>query len=48
VLQVTGFYWSFGRVRTILDVETEEAHGTAVVTTSRRMRQETPRTGRSG
>ena len=39
-LQVAGFYWSFGRVCTVLDVEIEAAHGTAVVVTSRRMRQE--------
>jgi alkylhydroperoxidase family enzyme len=42
VLQVTGFYWSFGRVCTVLAVEIEEAHGTAVAAASRRMRQEEP------
>lgn len=47
-LQVTGFYWSFGRVCTVLDVETEAAHRTAVVATSQRMHQDTTRTGRSG
>jgi alkylhydroperoxidase family enzyme len=35
-LQVTGFYWSFGRVCTVLDVDLEPDHGTAVVDASRR------------
>jgi alkylhydroperoxidase family enzyme len=34
VLQVVGFYWSFGRVATVLQVEVEPAHGTAVVEAS--------------
>jgi alkylhydroperoxidase family enzyme len=34
-LQVIGFYWSFGRVATVLQVEIEAAHGTAVVQASR-------------
>jgi alkylhydroperoxidase family enzyme len=34
VLQVIGFYWSFGRVATVLEVEVEAAHGTAVVQAS--------------
>ncbi len=34
VLQVVGFYWSFGRVATVLEVEIEPAHGTAVIETS--------------
>jgi AhpD family alkylhydroperoxidase len=42
VLQVTGFYWSFGRVCTVLNVELEPAHGTAVVTASRRLQQQEP------
>jgi alkylhydroperoxidase family enzyme len=33
-LQVIGFYWSFGRVATVLEVEIEAAHGTAVVEAS--------------
>jgi alkylhydroperoxidase/carboxymuconolactone decarboxylase family protein YurZ len=33
-LQVTGFYWSFGRVATVLQVEIEPDHGTAVVQAS--------------
>jgi alkylhydroperoxidase family enzyme len=33
-LQVIGFYWSFGRVATVLEVEIEAAHGTAVVQAS--------------
>jgi len=33
-LQVIGFYWSFGRVATVLQVEIEPAHGTAVVQAS--------------
>jgi alkylhydroperoxidase family enzyme len=33
-LQVIGFYWSFGRVATVLRVEIEAAHGTAVVQAS--------------
>jgi hypothetical protein len=35
-LQVIGFYWSFGRVATVLEVEVEPAHGTAVVQASER------------
>jgi alkylhydroperoxidase family enzyme len=34
VLQVIGYYWSFGRVATVLQVEVEPAHGTAVVEVS--------------
>ncbi|CAM5609530.1 carboxymuconolactone decarboxylase family protein [Streptomyces griseorubiginosus] len=34
-MQVIGFYWSFGRVATVLQVEIESAHGTAVVEASR-------------
>jgi alkylhydroperoxidase family enzyme len=33
-LQVIGFYWSFGRAATVLQVEIEPAHGTAVVQAS--------------
>jgi alkylhydroperoxidase family enzyme len=33
-LQVIGFYWSFGRTATVLQVEIEPAHGTAVVQAS--------------
>jgi hypothetical protein len=33
-LQVIGYYWSFGRVATVLQVEVERAHGTAVVEAS--------------
>ncbi len=33
-LQVTGFYWSFGRTCTVLEVDIEAAHGTAVVEAS--------------
>jgi alkylhydroperoxidase family enzyme len=33
-LQVIGFYWSFGRCATVLQVEIEAAHGTAVVSAS--------------
>jgi alkylhydroperoxidase family enzyme len=35
-LQVIGFYWSFGRVATVLQVETEAPHGTAVVEASQK------------
>ena len=35
-MQVIGFYWSFGRVATVLQVEIEPAHGTAVVEASRK------------
>jgi alkylhydroperoxidase/carboxymuconolactone decarboxylase family protein YurZ len=35
VLQVIGFYWSFGRVATVLEVEIEPAHGTAVIAASK-------------
>ena len=31
---VVGFYSSFGRVATVLEVEIEPAHGTAVIETS--------------
>ncbi len=34
VLQVIGYYWSFGRVATVLQVEVERAHGIAVVEAS--------------
>ena len=34
VLQVIGYYWSFGRVATVLQVEIEPDHGTAVVQAS--------------
>ncbi|WAJ45590.1 carboxymuconolactone decarboxylase family protein [Mycobacterium sp. Aquia_216] len=34
VLQVIGYYWSFGRVATVLQVEVEQAHGIAVVDAS--------------
>ncbi|MFF3919809.1 carboxymuconolactone decarboxylase family protein [Streptomyces sp. NPDC001852] len=37
IMQVTGFYWSFGRVCTVLDVEVEKDHGDAVIDASRRM-----------
>jgi alkylhydroperoxidase family enzyme len=37
VLQIAGFYWSFGRVCTVLDIEVEEGHGTAVVEASKRI-----------
>jgi alkylhydroperoxidase family enzyme len=37
VLQVTGYYWSFGRLCTVLDVEIEPAHGTEVIEVSRRL-----------
>jgi len=37
VLQVAGFYWSFGRVCTVLDIEIEEARGSAVVQASQRL-----------
>jgi alkylhydroperoxidase family enzyme len=40
VLQVVGFYWSFGRVATVLQVEVEPAHGTAVVEASRQAANE--------
>jgi hypothetical protein len=33
-LQVIGFYWAFGRVATVLQVEIEPDHGTAVVQAS--------------
>jgi alkylhydroperoxidase family enzyme len=33
-LQVIGFYWSFGRVATVLRVEIEPDHGIAVVQAS--------------
>jgi alkylhydroperoxidase family enzyme len=36
VLQVVGFYWSFGRVATVLEVEIEPAHGTAVIAASKK------------
>lgn len=39
VLQVAGFYWSFGRVCTVLDIEVEQDHGTAVVEASKRMQE---------
>ncbi|MEU6218634.1 hypothetical protein ABZ845_14100 [Streptomyces sp. NPDC047022] len=37
IMQVTGFYWSFGRVCTVLEVETESDHGDAVIDASLRM-----------
>ncbi|MGW5479176.1 carboxymuconolactone decarboxylase family protein [Streptomyces sp. NPDC004008] len=37
IMQVIGFYWSFGRVCTVLDVEVEKDHGDAVIDASRRM-----------
>jgi alkylhydroperoxidase family enzyme len=40
VLQTTGFYWSFARVCTVLDVTVEEAQGTAVVEASRKLSTE--------
>jgi alkylhydroperoxidase family enzyme len=40
VLQVTGFYWSFGRVCTVLEIEIEDDHGTAVVEASRLLQGE--------
>jgi alkylhydroperoxidase family enzyme len=40
VLQVVGFYWSFGRVATVLQVEIEPAHGTAVVEASQKVASE--------
>jgi alkylhydroperoxidase family enzyme len=46
VLQVIGFYWSFGRVATVLEVEVEAAHGTAVVQASEKYQaSEKPETG---
>jgi alkylhydroperoxidase family enzyme len=39
-LQVIGFYWSFGRVATVLEVEIEAAHGTAVVEASQKAEAE--------
>ena len=36
VLQVIGYYWSFGRVATVLQVEVERPHGTAVVEASQK------------
>ncbi|MGI5141277.1 MULTISPECIES: hypothetical protein [unclassified Streptomyces] len=37
IMQVTGFYWSFGRVCTVLEVEVENDHGDAVIDASRRL-----------
>lgn len=37
VMQVTGYYWSFGRVCTVLEVEVEADHGNAVIEVSRRL-----------
>jgi alkylhydroperoxidase family enzyme len=37
VMQVAGFYWSFGRVCTVLEIEVEDDHGTAVVEASLRL-----------
>ncbi|MGO9036041.1 hypothetical protein [Mycobacterium sp.] len=42
VLQVVGFYWSFGRVATVLEVEIEPAHGTAVVAVSEKAASQKP------
>jgi alkylhydroperoxidase family enzyme len=42
VLQVVGFYWSFGRVATVLEVEIEPAHGTAVIAASKKAATEEP------
>jgi len=36
-MQVAGFYWSFGRVCTVLEIEVEDDHGTAVVEASLRL-----------
>jgi alkylhydroperoxidase family enzyme len=36
-LQVIGFYWSFGRVLTTLEVEIEPAHGMAVIDASEKI-----------
>jgi alkylhydroperoxidase family enzyme len=36
-LQVIGYYWSFGRVATVLQVEVERAQGTAVVEASEKV-----------
>ncbi|MGW0949219.1 hypothetical protein ACWD4O_42700 [Streptomyces sp. NPDC002623] len=37
VMQVTGYYWSFGRVCTVLEIEVEADHGNAVIEVSRRL-----------
>jgi alkylhydroperoxidase family enzyme len=42
VLQVVGFYWSFGRVATVLEVEVEAAHGTAVIAASQKAAAQEP------
>ncbi|WP_435220607.1 carboxymuconolactone decarboxylase family protein [Streptomyces sp. Tue6028] len=39
IMQVTGFYWSFGRVCTVLGVEVEHDHGDAVIDASQRMQE---------
>jgi alkylhydroperoxidase family enzyme len=45
-LQVIGFYWSFGRTATVLEVEIEDAHGTAVISASQQFDSATAEGGR--
>ncbi|MGW2938036.1 carboxymuconolactone decarboxylase family protein [Streptomyces sp. NPDC001156] len=39
IMQVTGFYWSFGRVCTVLEIEIENDHGDAVIDASGRLQR---------